>query len=690
MTNSADGKRILEFPRRSHVKLKILVAVLVFGAVSGTAAFAADSGAELFQKAVTQERAAGNLEEAIKLYQRVAKELASGRPLAAKALVQAAHCYELLGQDKQDKAVKLYEQVTRDFGDQRELSAAANSRLAVLRQVERTPAPATMTQRRLELPYPAELAYPAFATDGKREVYRDAATGALMFSDLAGKEKRVILKPKAGEQVNGILPSRDFSIVATGLIRADGSRIGAVIKADGTGYRELTNSVCVPDWSWDNRFLLFCQRQPDGTRQLVRVSVTDGEIRKVQQTDGDRFALSPDGRFIAIADLGAVRRLGKISVVPSQGGPPQLVADNARLMDWTRDGRYLAIVSQRSSSPEALYLLPMKDGQAAGDPVFVRYGSFTSGRTISDGSLVYQSTPAAGGNAAWFGTPDADGRSLDWKPLRLSGSLRSSFMARWSPDSTQIVYSSPDEAIGQNAWVIRLRNMASGDERELYRGGHAVCIWAAQRDNLVCAQENLTPPFSIDILSISIDSGRVESLASEKWGNGGAFFSSPDDKAIYMWRMLGQQPVPELIRWDIGTRQATVVDRIPGPVNSGDWPGPDPDKHWIARRNKEKLEIRPMSGGDWKPLISLDTTQAAFSPDGNWLLYHDVDVAGKQSLFRVSTAGGQPERIGAFPSAGKTGSLRISPDGQKIIAEAAIAPEVWILENFEPKQQAAK
>ncbi len=68
--------------------------------------------------------AAGNLEEAIKLYQRVAKEFASDRPLAAKALVQAAHCYELLGQDKQDKAVKLYEQVTRDFGDQRELSAA--------------------------------------------------------------------------------------------------------------------------------------------------------------------------------------------------------------------------------------------------------------------------------------------------------------------------------------------------------------------------------------------------------------------------------------------------------------------------------------------------------------------------------------------------------------------------------------
>jgi Tol biopolymer transport system component len=673
------------------MKLTILVAVLALS----TAALAADSGAELFQKAVTQERAAGNLEEAIKLYQRVAKEFASDRPLAAKALVQAAHCYELLGQDKQDKAVKLYEQVTRDFGDQRELSAAANSRLAVLRQVEHAPGPATMTQRKVELPHPAELAYPALSTDGKREVYRDAATGAVMIGNLAGTEKRVIFKPKAGEQVSGLLPSRDFSMVDMLLARPDGSRVETMIKTDGTGYRELTESVCVPDWSWDNRYLLFCPRQPDGTRQLVRVSVTDGEIRKLQQTDGSRLAVSPDGRFIAVADLGAFRRLGKISVVPSfvgssPGGPPQLVADNARLMDWTRDGRYLAIVSQTSSSPEALYLLPMKDGQAVGEPVFVRYGSFTFGRTISDGSLVYQSTPAAGGNAAWLGTLDADGRSPDWKPLRLSGSLRSSFMPRWSPDSTQIVYSSPDEAIGQNAWVIRLRSVASGEERELYRGGHAVCIWAAQPDNLVCARGQLASPLSIDIFSLSIDSGRVEPLAAEKWNNGGAFFASRDDRAIYMWRTLSQQPVPELIRWDIGTREATVVDRIPGPYNGGDSLGPDPDEHWISRRNKEKLEIRPMSGGDWKPLISLGTTQAAFTPDGNWLLYHDVDAAGKQSLFRVSTAGGQPERIGDFPSAGKTGSLRISPDGKQIITEAALAREVWVLENFEPKQQAAK
>jgi hypothetical protein len=88
--------------------------------------------------------------------------------------------------------------------------------------------------------------------------------------------------------------------------------------------------------------------------------------------------------------------------------------------------------------PEALYLVPIKDGRQAADPVFVRYGSFRSGQTTGDGSLVYQSTPAGGGYTAWIGTLDTN--SADWKRLNLSGSNRVAFEPRWSPDSGQIVY----------------------------------------------------------------------------------------------------------------------------------------------------------------------------------------------------------------------------------------------------------
>jgi hypothetical protein len=57
--------------------------------MSGLVAFAAESGMELYQKAVTQERA-GKMEDAIKLYEKVAHDFAADRPLPAKALMQAA------------------------------------------------------------------------------------------------------------------------------------------------------------------------------------------------------------------------------------------------------------------------------------------------------------------------------------------------------------------------------------------------------------------------------------------------------------------------------------------------------------------------------------------------------------------------------------------------------------------------
>src|SRR5687767_11501837 len=95
---------------------RIICAMFIAAAI----AWAAESGQELFQKALVKERAAGNLEEAIQLYQRAAKESAGDRALAAKALIAVARCYEKLGQSN---ATKVYEEVVRKYADQREQAA---------------------------------------------------------------------------------------------------------------------------------------------------------------------------------------------------------------------------------------------------------------------------------------------------------------------------------------------------------------------------------------------------------------------------------------------------------------------------------------------------------------------------------------------------------------------------------------
>jgi len=654
------------------MKLRTLIAGLMFG----VAAFAADTGAELFQKAVTQENAAGNLEEAIKLYQRVATEFASDRALAAKALVQEGRCYEKLGQDK---AVKLYEQVARDFKDQRDPAAMASARLATLRHADQAQPPATMMQRKIELPSTASF------SDGRRLVYNDLATGVLMISDLDGKDKRVIFKPKEG-RVWSFMPSRDLSMELMVLNRPDGSSTTAVIKADGTAYREVGGSpnfnLCSATWSWDNRYVLMCGAQPGVGRQLLRISAADGEARPLWATSNGDLRYSPDGRFIAGAQGGA--KLGKIFVAPSQGGEQQLVSGNARLQDWTRDGRYLAVSMERSGT-EALYLIPMKDGRPEGEPVFVRYGTFGNGLTVAGGGLAYLTVPPNGLYKTWLGELDSDRRLGEWKPLSLSGSSSVSPYVRWSSDSTQISYTTADQAAGQSTWTIRLRNMASGEEREIYRGVRTVCVWATQHPNLFCSQEGDTPQATRELLSIAIDSGAVERLGSLP-ADAGPYYASRDDRAIYMSRSLGDG-FSELFRWDIGTHQAASLEHIP----SLDRGVPIFGEHWLARRVNGVLSIRLTAGGDWRPIGSFGRGgQSGFTADGTWLLYHDVDAAGKQSLFRAPTAGGQPERIGDFPCDCTRGSLWVSPDGRKIIASTSVTPEAWLLENYEPKQQAAK
>jgi hypothetical protein len=281
-------------------------------------------------------------------------------------------------------------------------------------------------------------------------------------------------------------------------------------------------------------------------------------------------------------------------------------------------------------------LLPIKDGQPAGDAVFIRYGPCRRGSTNANGALVCQSALPGGAYAAWLGSLDSGGRLVDWKQLNLSGTSSATFSAsyaRWSPDSTQIAYTTPVEAAGRNTWAVRLRNMTTGQERELYRGNSsipAICVWAAQHPNLFCSEFH--PPNTQEVFSVAIDSGHVERLGSftqtSYWD---PYFVSDDDRAIYM----DQEPGHELIRWDIGTHQVTALGRTPGnDIISTD--------RWMGRRAQETIEIRPTPGGDWKPLISLSPTQMGLTADGNWLFYHDVDAAGKHGLFRVATAGGQP------------------------------------------------
>jgi Tol biopolymer transport system component len=528
----------------------------------------------------------------------------------------------------QDKAIKLYEQVARDYSDQREQATTARAKLAVLRQADRPTAPPTMTQRKIEL---EEVVYPwqplVHTTNGRQAIYYDAAAGGLVIRDLAGTNKRVIRKGSVDELARWV-PSRDFSMVLVASFPWAPKRTAAVMKTDGTGYHELPylNSEAI-DWSWDNRYLV--TGGPSG--RLAVTSVADGKIRDVLQAKSVvRYAVrfSPDGRYIAFTE-GLGPDESRILVVPAQGGEPRVVAEHSGLLDWTLDGRFLAIEAAESDS-KALYLVPVKDGSLAGQPVFVRYGAFQSreGRTTAAGGLIYSSARLE--EAAFIGDVDATGHVAGWKPLAIAQGQAFQLSIDWSLDGSQVAYVASNNAAGVAGSAVRLQNLATGEEREIYRTqnpGRLRCVSARQHPKLFCTSTGQ----DTQVFSVALDSGHVEVL--ERSGQSGRISGvSTDDRTLYF--TTGTRPQ----QWDIGTDQKVFLGDI-GASRSA-------DGRWWFGRSGGAVEIRPVSGGPWTrlPFSIVFAGVPAVTSDGKWVLYPGRDSSGKPGLFRIPSTGDQPER----------------------------------------------
>jgi Protein of unknown function (DUF1592)/Protein of unknown function (DUF1588)/Protein of unknown function (DUF1585) len=107
---------------------RVWAAVFMVSGLSMT--LLSESPREMYQRALVQEQAVGNLKEAIALYQRVATEAGPDRNLAAKALIRAASSEEKL---REPHAVDSYMQVLHMYSEQKEQVAVAQARLAALR-----------------------------------------------------------------------------------------------------------------------------------------------------------------------------------------------------------------------------------------------------------------------------------------------------------------------------------------------------------------------------------------------------------------------------------------------------------------------------------------------------------------------------------------------------------------------------
>jgi hypothetical protein len=259
--------------------------------------------------------------------------------------------------------------------------------------------------------------------------------------------------------------------------------------------------------------------------------------------------------------------------------------ESLKVLDWTSDGHFLAVVTPRMDR-STLELIPVSDGGPGGPLVLIHSGSFIKGGTTTAGALIY----SAARPKDMYDVRQASlagNRIGDWEKLEFAGG--NGYPSDWSPDGNRIVYSISEAEAGRFGDRVHVRDLSTGQDRELYRGaGFVWCIWSKQGPKLFCGERTART----EIFSLSTDSGEIQKFYSFDARNVFPFLVSGDDRALYF---LKDQEQAWVRRLDLATRQETAIaDPEPGRYLGM----PSPDGRWMAQHKAAELQIRPLSGGE--------------------------------------------------------------------------------------------
>jgi Tol biopolymer transport system component len=680
------------------------------------------SGHDLYQQALVKERAEGDLQEAIDLYDRIVSDFPDDHALAAKALVQMGQCYEKLGKAEAKKA---YQRVVRDYADQAEPLQVARARLAALTG----PPPHEMTVRRVWSD-PAADVEGEISPDGRHLSFVDWSTGDLAVRDLtAGTNRRLTNKGSWEDSLAFAQCSRwspDGRHIAYDWW-TDGDETELWIVGMEHGHSRLlyrpddTTALQTLDWSPDGREILVLLSSlptaaPGGRQErLATVSVAEGDLRIIKSwrnPDPYRFygrgRFSPDGRFI-------------LRSRPSdQSGPALDVTilsratnEETRLVDhpandtpagWSPDGQWVLFVSDRTGTLD-LWMIPVKEGKAAGEARLVKsgigriaslgldrrgryfYGTWSEGLDVFTAAL----DPETG---RVLSTPERavkrfEGRN-DWPSYSRDGKTIAYLSARGSLTRTSTRYN-----------VLCIRSLGSGEEKEYFTefmrmydprfsaDGEDVFVWGRTETGHLGL-------YRFDATTGERSRVMEQGEGSTVWG----YAVSPHGEALYLSRCDDEEEACRLLERDLESATETEIYRGPREEPLTIALSPDGGALAFVNRHPDKagaeriVRVVPTAGGTARDIYRFShptnaSVRVEFSADGKSLLLPrrkapPGDLA--DSLFRLPISGGEPQDLGLTMV--DLSHLSAHPDGERLLFSSRGAEkknnEIWVMEDFLP------
>lgn len=374
--------------------LIVLAVVLAVRLAAGMPPQDQQTPSRLFQQALTLMETRGDLDEAIRLLEVVARS--GDRRLAAHALLSLGVCYERLGRRE---AAKYYEQVIASYPEERAVVEQAKTRLALL--LRGSEAAARATVNRLAWPAaPDNAGASRVSLDGKVVAFLDGQQFVLANAHTGAPGRRVPLQPALPAN-SAIFAPVVLSPTGTEAVftweSSDGRAHFSVVRFDTGRWRSLAD-LPAGEWAfpleWRPGQLVTLHSMPDGSARTELVQVADGArtVLTVHRAPPQNASLSPDGQYLVFDEPDANGR-GDIFIA-APGGAPRLLtggpADDVGPV-WTADGTRVVFTSDRTSR-QALWAVDVADGQAPGDPRLLYSDSGVMGWSLgltADGTFYY-------------------------------------------------------------------------------------------------------------------------------------------------------------------------------------------------------------------------------------------------------------------------------------------------------------
>ncbi len=577
-------------------KILMLAAVILLLALGAGTALA-QSGYDLFQKALVKERAIGDVEEALRLYQRVVKEFSGNHALAAKAELRMGLLYDRLG--RKADAQRAYQAVVNQYADQTNEARQARAKIVVAVAPSRNNNASTKTvtgstARRTTMIWAdvdqQETWVNSPSADGRYLAFTDGRTGDLAVRDLREDTNRYLTNKKdwapSGEEADEPIVSPDGHQVAYTWERHSDKDIRKFIGYDlrirslsGTEVGEPqivhqsdeTKYIKTFGWTPDGKGLLVVRQLQDRTNQIAVISIVDGSVRVLKSLElrwPIKVSLSPDGRYIAYdAPAGADVPARDIFLLTADGSRETVVVRNPandHQPVWSPDGSQILFVSDRTGK-NALWTVHVDAGTPRGPAELVRPDIGRLLGMTRSGALYYVS----GGETRNIYTVDVDANmKVKTAPsLATDRFVNSNFAPVLSPDGQHLAYYS--DRTGSRVLVIR--SLKTGEEREVPSGrllwGGRVRWFPDGRSVFVPLrdlQSDRTKYYRVDTAS-----GSAELLLDVKQTLSSDL--SPDGKSIFYigYRnvetslIISDQQAQLLMRFDIDSRRETEVTSAP-------------------------------------------------------------------------------------------------------------------------------